>query len=83
MEPKTVILLLALIALLAGIYTIYASIKNKHKKYAHRQLKHRIIQNVLGVAGARIFYGFLGIGLIIFGGFILFQTSRNSQKWIV
>ncbi|MFW2375202.1 leucine-rich repeat domain-containing protein [Cellulophaga baltica 4] len=73
MEPKTVILLLAIIALLAGGYTIYASIKNKHKDYSHRKLKHRIIQNVLGVDGARIFYGFLGIGLIIFGGFILFQ----------
>ncbi|WP_282117344.1 leucine-rich repeat domain-containing protein [Cellulophaga baltica] len=73
MEPKTVILLLAIIALLAGGYTIYASIKNKHKDYSHRKLKYRIIQNVLGVDGARIFYGFLGIGLIIFGGFILFQ----------
>ncbi|WP_165749044.1 DUF308 domain-containing protein [Cellulophaga sp. Z1A5H] len=73
MEPKTVILLLAIIAIFAGIYTIYASIKNKHKDYSHRKLKHRIIQNVLGVAGARIFYGFLGIGLVLFGLFMLFQ----------
>ena len=73
MEPKTIIILIAIIAIIAGIYSIYASIKNTHKNHSQRRLKHRIIQKILGVNGARIFYGILGFGLFIFGVIILFQ----------
>jgi len=73
MEPKTILSLLSIFAILAGVYSIYASIKNTHKNHSQRKLKHRMIQKILGINGARFFYGILGFGLIIFGVFILFQ----------
>ncbi len=74
MEIRTTITLLSIVAILAGVYSIYASIKNTHKNHSQHRAKHRIIQNVLGINGARIFYGLLGFGLILFGLFILFQS---------
>jgi len=73
MEPKTILIIISTVAILAGIYAIYASIKNTHKNHSQRRLKHRLVQKILGINGARIFYGFLGSGLIAFGIFMLFQ----------
>ncbi len=72
MEVKTILTLLSILVIFAGIYAIYASFKNLHKNYSHRRLKHKLIQKILGVNGARVFYAILGMGLIVFGTFILF-----------
>ena len=74
MEPKTILTLLSIFAILIGVYSIYASIKNTHKNHSQRKLKHRLIQKILGINGARFFYGILGFGFIILGVFILFQS---------
>ena len=73
MTPKSIIVILSIIVIIAGIYSIYASIKNTHQNHSQRKFKHRMIQKILGINGARVFYGFLGAGLIVFGLFMLFQ----------
>lgn len=73
MKVKTGFILVAIFSILAGNYAIYASYKNTHKNYSQKKLKHRLVQNILGINGARVLYGFLGLGLILFGTFILFQ----------
>ncbi len=73
MEPKTILILVAIVSIFAGAYAIYGSIKNTHKNHSHRRLKNRTIQQLLGVDGARIFYGILGTGLLVFGLLFFFN----------
>ena len=73
MEPRTILNLVCVFAILFGAYIILASVKNWHKNHSHRRLKARIVQYVLGVDGARVFYGIIGAGMILFGLVVLFQ----------
>lgn len=72
MELETIFTLIIIFALIAGFYAIYGSVKNIHKNHSNR-LKHRLIEQIMGVDGARVFYAIIGFGLIVFGLLLLFQ----------
>ncbi len=58
-------LILGLVFIVSGLFSLIASIKNWNFFFGSR--KTRFIQRLVGRIGARIFYGLLGIVIIVVG----------------
>ncbi|MGK7878734.1 MAG: immunity 17 family protein [Crocosphaera sp.] len=59
-----------LFVIVAGVFSLCGAILNWDWYMNHR--KARFLVKILGRGGARVFYGVLGLGLIILGGLLLF-----------
>ncbi|EAZ93140.1 immunity 17 family protein [Crocosphaera chwakensis] len=59
-----------LFVIAAGIFSLCGAILNWDWYMNHR--KARFLVRIFGRGGARVFYGVLGLGLIILGGLLLF-----------
>ncbi|MDJ0581218.1 immunity 17 family protein [Crocosphaera sp.] len=59
-----------LFVIVAGVFSLCGAILNWDWYMNHR--KARFLLRMLGRGGARVFYGVLGLGLIILGGLLLF-----------
>ncbi|EAZ92987.1 immunity 17 family protein [Crocosphaera chwakensis] len=60
--------------ILAGLFSLCGAIFNWNWYMNHR--KARFIVKILGRAGARIFYGVLGLGFIILGSLLLLDVIQ-------
>ncbi len=59
-----------LFVIAAGLFSLCGAILNWDWYMNHR--KARFLVRILGRGGARVFYGVLGLGLIVLGGLLLF-----------
>ncbi|MDJ0600834.1 MAG: immunity 17 family protein [Crocosphaera sp.] len=62
--------MVGLFIIAAGIFSVSGAVFNWDWYMNHR--KARFFVNILGRGGTRVFYGILGLGLIVLGGLLLF-----------
>jgi len=70
MESKTVFIFVSLLPFLFGVFIIIAAIKNWGKGMTPKKMLYRVIRELIGEKGTRVFGGIVGVGLILYGLFI-------------
>lgn len=84
MKPEFILYGISIIFLSIGVYALYYSIKKWNPDYVPRKATARLIRNILGSKGSKIFSGIIGVGLMIFGiglGYLtLTKDSRKANK---
>ena len=77
MKTETILYGISAIAILAGIWTLYYSLKKWNPEYKPRKVLAKLIRELLGSKGSQIFSGIMGTLLIIFGIGITYLTLTN------
>jgi hypothetical protein len=67
MKKETILYGISAIVILAGIWTLYYSIKKWNPDYKPKKVLAKLIREILGSKGSQIFSGIMGALLIIFG----------------
>lgn len=80
MKTETILYGISAIAILAGIWTLYYSLKKWNPEYKPRKVLAKLIRELLGSKGSQIFSGIMGTLLIIFGIGITYLTLTKDTR---
>ncbi|MDO5979261.1 hypothetical protein [Flavivirga spongiicola] len=80
MEPTYVIYIISIIFTGIGLWILFYVFKKWNPNYVPRKITAKIIRNLFGSKGSRIFSGIMGTIILIFGiGLFYLESTRESR----